>query len=272
MEDGGSPAPAPTRRRNLWNSQAAPVTPGSGPHGTLIHRYLPLAWGMARKAQLRCGLPGDELASEAALALVETARDFVADPNLDEVGSAAQFAALARARIKGRLSAYIRTEGHRIPDRLARTKVQVERACDHLRQVHSRPPKTDEIAVYTGIDSGTVRTARHGLYSPSPLPADGPAVAGSGTDSVDDPADPAELVELMVKRCGSLGSKVLTLRYGLDGQSEPMSLRAIALELDLDRDTVRRAHIKALQSIAARCRERGLTLESWAQAIAIRCA
>jgi RNA polymerase primary sigma factor len=146
----------------------------------------------------------------------------------------------------------------RVTERLSRAR----RAEQTLRASLGRQPSDDEIAAEAGLTLTQLLKVREAALATTSLETsvDGEGeLAYDGIVPDDAAADPAEsalgqsaesALARGLSQLSERGRRVLELRYGLDNR-EPRTVQAVARELGLARERVRRIEIDALRRLAA---------------------
>jgi RNA polymerase primary sigma factor len=147
----------------------------------------------------------------------------------------------------------------RIPTHVHERRVRLARARQRLEAEHGVPPTAEELAQATGLELHYVQEALGAVEASVSLNQPiGSNEDGEYGDLFSDPlaVDPAEeagssfdrqLVRRAVERLGEDERRVITLRFGLDG--DPQSLEAIGRALGLSRERVRQLEAKALNAL-----------------------
>jgi RNA polymerase primary sigma factor len=151
----------------------------------------------------------------------------------------------------------------RIPVHIAERETKIARAERELTAELGRPPTDAEICTRSKVSPKHVKEVRSAARAVTsldrPLGDDGDASLGdlfAGTD-----ASPEEEVtvsfehDVLHRALGELPERerrVLTLRYGLDTEHDPMSLESIGRELGITRERVRQLESAGLERLAMR--------------------
>ena len=173
------------------------------------------------------------------------------------------FATFAMPTVVGELRRHFRdhTWPVRVPRRVKELYLELSSCVETLGHDLGRPPSIEEIAdemhasiddVLEAMEAGAVyRTAS--LAPPSEFDDDDVALEGV-TVGADDPeltsADSRLSVHDVMRELPERERTVVALRYGLNGDREPMSLEAIGRELGLTRERVRQIEANALETLS----------------------
>jgi RNA polymerase primary sigma factor len=149
----------------------------------------------------------------------------------------------------------------RIPVHIVERERKVARAERELVATLERPPTDEEIARLAKMPLKQVKEVKHAARAVTsldrPIGEEGDSAYGD-LFSADQPAVEDELdvslreeaVHKALARLPDRAREVLKLRYGLDGDAEPLSLEAIGKQLGLTRERVRQLESEALELLA----------------------
>jgi RNA polymerase primary sigma factor len=149
----------------------------------------------------------------------------------------------------------------RIPVHIAEREQKIVKAERELTAKLGRAPTDAEVAQAAKLSSKNVREVREAARAVTsldrPLGPDQDAALGdlvAGDQSpVDEEVEVSLQQETLRRALAELPEReraVLTMRYGLDGESEPTSLEEIGRRLGLTRERVRQIEAKALERLA----------------------
>jgi RNA polymerase nonessential primary-like sigma factor len=149
----------------------------------------------------------------------------------------------------------------RLPIHITETLNKLKKGQRELSQELGRTPTVTELAVYVELPEEEVKDLL--CRARQPVSLETKVGDGEDTELLDllagDATLPAEMVDgeclkgdltQLLEQLPDLQSKVLKMRYGIDGQ-EPMSLTSIARTLGMSRDKTRNLERRALEGIRA---------------------
>jgi RNA polymerase primary sigma factor len=149
----------------------------------------------------------------------------------------------------------------RIPVHIVERERKVARAERELMAKLERPPTDEEIARVAKLPVKQVREVKHAARAVTsldrPIGSEGDTAYGE-LFAAEQPAVEEELdlslreeaVHRALARLPERAREVLKLRFGLDGDAEPLSLEAIGKRLGLTRERVRQLESEALELLA----------------------
>jgi RNA polymerase primary sigma factor len=149
----------------------------------------------------------------------------------------------------------------RVPVHIVEREQKVARAERELLSTLERPPTDEEIAKKAGLPVGQVREVKRAARAVTsldrPVGEDESASFGdlfaAEQPGVEEELDVSLRQEALHRALSQLPERereVLKLRYGLDGDPDPMSLEAIGRQLGLTRERVRQIEAAALNLLA----------------------
>ncbi len=149
----------------------------------------------------------------------------------------------------------------RIPVHIVERERKVARAERELMAKLERPPTDEEIARVAKLPVKQVREVKHAARAVTsldrPIGSEGDTAYGelfaAEQPAVEEELDVSlreEAVHRALARLPDRAREVLKLRYGLDGDAEPLSLEAIGKRLGLTRERVRQLESEALELLA----------------------
>jgi RNA polymerase primary sigma factor len=149
----------------------------------------------------------------------------------------------------------------RIPVHIVERERKVARAERELMAKLERPPTDEEIARLAKLPVKQVREVKHAARAVTsldrPIGSEGDTAYGelfaAEQPAVEEELDVSlreEAVHRALDKLPDRAREVLKLRYGLDGDAEPLSLEAIGKRLGVTRERVRQLESEALELLA----------------------
>jgi RNA polymerase primary sigma factor len=149
----------------------------------------------------------------------------------------------------------------RIPVHIVEREQKIARAERELSLKLERPPTEDEVAKTAKLSLKHVREVRRAARAVASLdkPLGNDSDTAFGDIVATDRADVEEEVVVglsehalrgAVEKLPDRDKQVIKLRYGIDGDSDPMSLEQIGREIGLTRERVRQIETQALERLA----------------------
>ena len=223
----------------------------------LVNSNLRLVLKFARRYQGH-GLDLGDLVQEAMLGLIRAAEKF-------DWRRGYKFSTYAVLWIKQSIQRGLDNSGRqvRIPAHVAQRERTAKRVADELASRLDRDPTDEEVAKAAKLPVKQVREVRGAARAVASLdkPVGESDSAAFGDLFASDEKTPDEQVEVELtekalrKAVGELSEReqrILSLRYGLNGQEEPKSLEEIGRILGITRERVRQLESEALRRLAER--------------------